>query len=62
MKKKAFELVIDDLKGKIRARIVEHSGGVSSRIRFGEHRLEGLLQDIKDNCREKGNKRLLRME
>ena len=49
---KAFEIVVDDRKGKIQGLIVEKKGGVSSWVRLGSDNigffLEGLNLCIKD--------------
>ena len=49
---KAFEIVVDDRKGKLQVLIVEKKGGVSSWVRLGSDSLgfflEGLNLCIKD--------------
>ena len=49
---KSFELLVEDVGGKLRGCIWERCRGVSSWIRFGEVSLSQLLDGAESCCRE----------
>ena len=52
---KSFEILIEELGGKLRGCIWERSKGVSSWIRFGEASLRCFLDGVEVCCREVNN-------
>ena len=53
---KSFEILVEDLGGKLKGCIWERSRGVSSWIRFGEVSLRCLLEGVEACCREVDNR------
>ena len=53
---KSFEILVEDLGGKLKGCIWEKSRGVSSWIRFGEASLCCLLEGVEACCREVDNR------
>ena len=54
---KSFEILVEDVGGKLKGCIWKRSRGVSSWVRFGEASLCCLLDGVETCCREDGNKR-----
>ena len=52
---KSFEILVEDLEGKLKGCIWDRSRGVSSWIRFEEVSLWCLLEEIEACCREVDN-------
>ena len=52
---KSFEILVEDLGGKLKGCIWERSRGISSWIRFGEVSLRCLLEGVEACCREVDN-------
>ncbi|RVW23501.1 hypothetical protein CK203_090731 [Vitis vinifera] len=53
---KAFELVIDEVGGKLRGCIWERCKGISSWIRFGDASLSSLLVGVESCCRDRDDR------
>ncbi|RVW29356.1 hypothetical protein CK203_115522 [Vitis vinifera] len=54
---KAFELVIDEVGGKLRECIWERCKGISSWIRFGDASLSSLLVGVESCCRDRDDRK-----
>ena len=52
---KLFEILVEDMRGKLKGCIWERSRGISSWIRFGEVSLRCLLEGVEACCREVDN-------
>ena len=52
----SFEILVEDLGGKLKGCIWERSRGVSSWIRFGEASLRYLLDGVEACCKEANNR------
>ena len=57
----AFEISIEEVRGKLRGTIWERSKGLSSWIRFGEKGLSLLLEGVEVWCKGESNSRLLKV-
>ena len=53
---KAFELVIDEVGGKLRGCIWERCQGITSWIRFGDASLSSLLAGVESCCRDRDDR------
>ncbi|RVW39325.1 hypothetical protein CK203_102511 [Vitis vinifera] len=58
---KAFEISVEEVRGKLRGTIWERSKGLSSWIRFGEKGLSLLLKGAEAWCRGESNSKLLKV-
>ena len=52
---KLFEILVEDMRGKLKGCIWERSRGISSWIRFGEVSLQCLLEGVEACCKEVDN-------
>ncbi|RVW98204.1 hypothetical protein CK203_031873 [Vitis vinifera] len=58
---KAFEISVEEVRGKLRGTIWERSKGLSSWIRFGEKGLSLLLKGVEAWCKGESNSKLLKV-
>ena len=55
LESKLFEILVEDMGGKLKGCIWERSRGISSWIRFGEVSLQCLLEGVEACCKEVDN-------
>ena len=58
---KSFEVLVEEVRGKLKGIILERSRGFSSWIRFGELSLRNLLEGIEECCREEKEGRFVKV-
>ena len=58
---KSFEVLVEEVRGKLRGIILERSRGFSSWIQFGDGSLRRLLEGIEECCKEEKEGRFVKV-